>query len=500
MKKLSVFRLTTFTAIFSMFVTITATSSLSFAQDGATTPAPTTDPSQYSQMDSQVDSGGAQLCDTGGIDGAGEAIDKNGADITGPANALAKAGKQIPSVAAISAAIEKDSIAFAENIGNCIDRQHYAACACLENFSPLIQKAITTINPLASLAGIAVNDSCSTFSKALGIAQDAMTAYTAVCGAMKAGCGYSCVQARDAVADMKKQLETAKPICPNPSDPSYATCNSALANYNAHLQPLKDAIEAEIKEANNKSVAGKAKVCQGKYAELAFSAVAGLASMAKSLAQSNKCDSNTNGTASATATNTDTCSIAANAQLPECICKANPRLAGCDNTLQKSGQSTTAAMQAVSSPNAGTTSSTGGLTSADLASTGTDGLTNTNTGDSSAQGAGAPVGGGSGALSGGSGGTGSGSAADSSNAKKALNANILGGAGGGGGGGSWGIGGGSGSSSSQYRPYLPGGEKDPNKAAGAQAWTKEVTGQGGKSNWEKVKDRYRDNNATLLNN
>lgn len=495
MKKLSVFRLTTF-----VFAVVLSFAPASYAEVGATgmgddlhygslsTPAPET-----------VDSGNAQLCDTGGIDGAGEAIDDSiqGEDIAQPAKNFLLAADQIPSVKAQAAAIRKDSTQFSANIKNCVSRQHYAACACLENFSPLIQQAITTINPLASLVGLATNNSCSTFSKALGIAQDAMTAYTAVCGAMKAGCGYSCVEARDAVADMKRQLESAKPVCV----PNDTACEKALADYKTQGDILVKAIAAETAEANNKSVAGKAKVCQGKYAQLALSAVAGIASMAKSLAQSSKCDQDTNGTSSTstTTTNTDVCSIAANAQLPECICAANPRLPGCNNTLQKSGQSTTAALQAVSSPNAGTTSSTGGLTSADLASTGTDTSTGSNPAGDAPGGVGAPVGGGGGALSGG-GGTGSGTAADGGDVKKALNTNILGGAGGGGGGGSWGVGSGSGSSSAQYRPYLPGGDKDPNKAAGAQAWTKEVTGQGGKSNWEKVKDRYRDNNGTLINN
>ena len=40
--------------------------------------------------------------------------------------------------------------------------------------------------------------------------------------------------------------------------------------------------------------------------------------------------------------------------------------------------------------------------------------------------------------------------------------------------------------------------KDP--AMNGNSWANEVTGQGGKSNWEKVRDRYKDNNTSLLNN
>ncbi|MEN0059187.1 MAG: hypothetical protein AAGB31_10170, partial [Bdellovibrio sp.] len=55
--------------------------------------------------------------------------------------------------------------------------------------------------------------------------------------------------------------------------------------------------------------------------------------------------------------------------------------------------------------------------------------------------------------------------------------------------------------SENYKEYMPGGSKDPNRGMlGEQAWKKEVTGQAGKSNWEKVKDRYQDNKSSLLGN
>ena len=77
-----------------------------------------------------------------------------------------------------------------------------------------------------------------------------------------------------------------------------------------------------------------------------------------------------------------------------------------------------------------------------------------------------------------------------------MNANILGGeAGGSGGGGGGGWNGGDGDPA--LRKYLPGGERDPSSMAG-KAMIKEVTSQGGKSNWEKVRERYRDNKPTLL--
>ena len=106
-------------------------------------------------------------------------------------------------------------------------------------------------------------------------------------------------------------------------------------------------------------------------------------------------------------------------------------------------------------------------------------------------GAGNPVGmdGGSGAAGGSTGGAGK--------AVSKVNTNILSGEGGGGGGGGGSFGGGSGSSRDALRQYLPGGKRDPAQIA-AQAVSKEVTSQGGKSNWEKITDRYRDNKPSLL--
>lgn len=49
---------------------------------------------------------------------------------------------------------------------------------------------------------------------------------------------------------------------------------------------------------------------------------------------------------------------------------------------------------------------------------------------------------------------------------------------------------------SAYAAYLPGGEKDPQRTvAGESTWRKEVTSAGGKSNWQKTRDRYKDFDA-----
>lgn len=110
--------------------------------------------------------------------------------------------------------------------------------------------------------------------------------------------------------------------------------------------------------------------------------------------------------------------------------------------------------------------------------------------------AGAPIEGGGGGQMGGAGGQGGG-AQDGANNPRRMNANVLGGFGGGGGSGMGGTGPGYGETDPKLKAYAPGGDKDPNRTIASQL-AKEVTAQGGRSNWEKVKNRYRDNIRTLI--
>lgn len=96
-----------------------------------------------------------------------------------------------------------------------------------------------------------------------------------------------------------------------------------------------------------------------------------------------------------------------------------------------------------------------------------------------------------------SGGTGGGAQDGFAGGGRRLNTNVTGGFGGGGGAG-FGSGAGYGEDPS-LRAYKPGGAKDPSRTIASQL-AKEVTGQGGRSNWEKVKSRYIDNSRKLLGN
>ncbi|WP_413585722.1 hypothetical protein [Bdellovibrio sp. HCB274] len=436
-----------------------------------------------------------------GADGAGKGLDSVYSDILKSYNEVRGMwGVIVNDKAAPKITEYKEN--YQNNRTSCIDRQKYAAYACLENWSPAIQDGVAAVNTLMSTVGsAAVKDSCSNFAKAMDIAKYAMTAYTGACGTMKAGCGMSCVSARNSLEDLYKLLYGNTVItCVNTT-----TCAADRTRYNDARSRLAQIIKQELDKGNNLSIAGKAEVCTGKYAQLAISAAAGIYGIAQSLKQGESCEeaSNADGATAGTTTTAEKCAVESNANLPECICLKNPMLEGCGSTAAKASMNASeGGLSALSSGSS--EAGKDGLNASDLAvggaEQGIDG--GARSPSSSAGGVGAPVGGGGANLSGGSGFGGGAASGDEKSGQKPLDTNILAGSGGGGGGGGmWGGGGDSDSDKSGYRSYLPGGAKDPLKMnGGATNASKEVTGQGGKSNWEKVRERYQDNRSSLLNN
>lgn len=394
--------------------------------------------------------------------------------------------------------IDKETKNYISKKGTCVSTHSGAAKACLENLSPHILTGVTTLNTLMNTIGsVAVQDQCSKFSNAMDIAKAAMTAYTGACGAAKAGCGFYCVSARNSVNKINKLKPSSVCSTTNPD------CIRAKAQYDGAFTTLQSALKDEGNKAIEKSMAAKAGICTEKYANLLASAVSGIAGLMNAMKQGKECEEQTEGDPTAPGTDPlkEKCSDPANANLPECICLKNPRTPGCSNSYEKPGELNTGGNIGTGATDRTNVSATGGGPDLGMGGGATPEFPGRNpTSDSG--GSSAPAGGGAGgSLGGGSGGGSGGMDGEKSEAaKKGLDTNILGGAGGGGGGGGWGAGGG-GSSDSKYRSYLPGGKNDPSKGmAGSQAWTKEVTGQGGKSNWDKIKERYRDNKSTLLNN
>ena len=394
--------------------------------------------------------------------------------------------------------------------GTCTNSQATAKTICREETSPNLQSTLNQVNTLMSLVTASgVTDACSIMGKALALAQAGLAAYTAACSAARATCESACSTVFTNISHIKELASTV--YCSNPckvtvteNDPQYAAQKAACMNLSSVIVSAgesewqKNVMDVAALETNEndaspaKSIAAKNKACTYTYASMIISAGSGILSIIKSAQAANKCEDDTSGT-STTSTTTDLCSISTYTATTECICQANPRLAGCENTLDKAGSTTVSALSAQSSPNASSTTSTS-LSGLDLSSLTGDATTGTAASSDSSSGVGAPTGG-NGALSttGGNSTTGT----DASAVQKALNTNVIS-TGSGGGGAS----GGSGNTdNTKYSAYLPGGAKDPTKAAGdATAWSKEVTSQAGKSNWEKIRDRYRDNTSTLLSN
>ncbi|WP_413576278.1 hypothetical protein ACLVWU_18005 [Bdellovibrio sp. HCB290] len=389
---------------------------------------------------------------------------------------------------------------YLDNWDTCVNGQKAAAYACLSNLSPNIQDGVAAINSLMAVAGAAaVKDSCSSMGKAMGIAQAALTAYTAACGAAKGHCGWYCSASMKALPQLQQAL-SGDYKCQNDQDPSCAQSMSRYADLRATLLNLA---KQELAPKDVQSIAGKTEICTSKYAQLLLSAGTGIYGVVNAIKQANSCEdaSNADSSVAGSETTAEKCAVASNANLPECICLKNPMLEGCGSTAARASMN--ASEGGLSALSAGSTEAgKDGLSAADLAVGGGEpDLGGARSPSSSAGGVGAPVGGGGANLGGGSGFGGSGAAGEGKDAQKALDTNILGGSGGGGGGGAWGSGGDGDGDKSGYRSYLPGGAKDPLKMnGGATNASKEVTGQGGKSNWEKVRERYQDNRSSLLNN
>lgn len=405
------------------------------------------------------------------------------------ATAAKTAGATVPSFAEITKA--NSAVSYYANLhGTCVKTQSAASMVCREETSPTLQTTLNSINTAASaITAVAITDACSTMAKIAALATAGLTAYTSICSAARATCETSC-------STVKTNLQTVVSaaitnVCtPQPNLPASSTaCTEYQTAFSAYASQLPT-IKLDNSEADTKSVAIRSKACTYTYASMIVSAGTGIASLVNSYKQSQSCEEETS--AETTTTTTETCDLEENASLPECLCLANPRLTGCANEYSKlsTGEDEVAA-------SIGTTSATASdvsLEGLDTSSTISHGETSSSSGSS---GVGAPVGGNSGLSS-------SGVSASRSAASEAAKASDMTEASGGvESGGASGRGGAMASSASanNYRAYLPGGAKDPQKnMAGQEAWAREVTSEGGKSNFEKVRSRYEDNRTSLLNN
>ena len=403
-------------------------------------------------------------------------------------------------VAATVGNIKRDVKKYKENQGTCDSREDTANKFCMESRNPEIKKYIMIAQVLTgALSGMA--DACSKFGQVMDAGNKMLTAYQIACSSWRGVCMSACGSAVSALKSIKKQktelVKNAVTLANSvvPTDPTFSSCKQLASTYaksvEDNMTPINDELKIEDGEEAYRAVAKKEETCKNYAKELATAGV-GMLSMVKSFGTANNCEKQTTNVASQTPVD---CTIPENKQNNmTCICQDAPRTPGCNTgldtpTVAKGADSLRAASSSDYTPENTTATKLDGIDNSgemELAS---------KNGESGSSLPGAPSGGSGAGLDGGGG---MGGGAGGAEAKKAsgLNTNILGGEGGGGGGGSWGGYGGGGDPS--LRQYLPGGAKDPTIGMAGAALSKEVTSQGGKSNWEKVKERYRDNKPSLL--
>ena len=270
------------------------------------------------------------------------------------------------------------------------------------------------------------------------------------CTPKNESCKSSCGNADQALSELKSAGDAA-----TAKDPKQQTkVDTAKGNLSSGIQKEKNA-------GDKTSVAGKKKTCDEKNTKMLAQAADLVGKMAQLAAAAMAMNAATAPTTLPTVSIAQTCNTPDPTtgqlpQTPECICAANPRAGGCASA-SSSGSASAASMGGI-----GNDASSSVGTPATLPTAGGDPQlpplqareASGNTPGGAA--GGSPIGGGSGGFGGPGGATGA-----NADGRKALDANILGGAGGGGSSsGGWGSGGGL-TAEEKYRDYLPGGKRDP---------------------------------------
>lgn len=342
-----------------------------------------------------------------------------------------------------------------------------ASTMCLESLSPDIKTGVgiaTAIMPAIQMVG-GSKLQCSNIGTALKGIQAAMLAYTAACGAAQAYCSSTCSTAL--------QAEGAEDV------------NCSLKAHNGIVKAIE--------------------LCGSYKANLGMGAV-GLAAMVLQMKQAKGCEEATNSetdctknpTAAGCVVTTLDCKLEANATNPTCICAKNPRAIGCVGGGGGNTPTPTGGVGITIPKNGGDDpppNFAGGGDGAPVVPAGSGG--------GGATTGGLPGGGGGGMGTGGASQAAKGSDNGAKGTSKGLNANILNGEYGGGGGGGRGSNSGGGfvdpATAAKYKQFMPGGENDPTRsAASLPVGANEVTGGGGKSNWQKVRERYIDNRSRMM--
>jgi len=458
------------------------------------------------------------------------------------ANAKLKAAKPPPPIVAqlapcnsMASSIGKTLTQYCTNVKTtaeaCTAKYQTSADLCSTDTNPNLLSTMTQIQAMMSaVQGAGLTDSCSAFSKIMNIGKLGMAAYTTVCGVQQKLCDVACskavsaIEALDgAVTEILPKLATCITQATAAQDPKTAAeCKTDQATVSG---PITAALKTEKTPVTN-TVAGKTKVCKVDMLSLMGMGLMNVLSLAQAKGVSDQCEKDTaandaakaaeqactnvankdradcactiaaNKTLSYCATGLVDCGLSENSDKALCICKANPRMKGCEGV--STSLATNSTLNTGNGGGLSTSRNPGSLTgtpstAADATNLFPNKKGNGQDGVGSASGAGGASGAG---LSGDSAGGGATDKAAVAAAASKESANILESGGGGGGGRGFG----STYMSPEYRSKLK-AFADRNgigsKIAGS-GWGDQVTATGGKSNFDKVKTRYQENKSTLL--
>lgn len=374
-------------------------------------------------------------------------------------------------------------------VGACSSEKTQTDGMCTEGTSPGVVGFVNDYGPLVQMGStmMTMNDACSTISDVLRKASLALAAYQTACALSQNKCKSSCGQLKSKLGTFQSNLTSIKG-----SLIAACTTESAANPVNWYCQDAAQIPQIEAALVKIQGSEGRTAAACSSYTKNTSNAIAGVMQAGMGMLQAKNCsDTHGTGVGESIAACIDPKNVQYNS--PNCKCSRSELTAAECQRIQVSGVA----------PGSGTQIRTGdpAVSDGSGAGAGTDGLGTAEksafNGASSAPGLpGAPSGGGGGLGGGG----GSGSAAqDGSGVSRKLNANVLGGFGGGGGGSGGGNAGPGYGVDKQLQEHGPGGAKDPKRTLASQM-AKEITGQGGRSNWEKVRDRYKDNRRTLLLN
>ncbi len=432
-------------------------------------------------------------------------------------DSLANFEKEIGKLRILAPELTEGHTAYINSRDVCLNRFRMATNLCILDRSPAMQTFSRVLPTLTAGASVAF-DQCSSVSKIADALQIGLTTYNAACAGAKAYCDSSCSTATQILNKMSGIVEnlptawTAKcdsnQMARRPAFCTEATMYPTLASIETAQTVLNFHIKTELAQdhdSDSQSVGYRSKTCGDYGIQLAASIPAAFQLVQKMQTEGDACKKSTDGSkdgAVAEATPLDCSGKDSNTE--QCICINFPRTQGCNNSLAKIGASGLSANSVgvlkSSGINAGTGTGSASLGGLELSAPGFAGGGASAGGEGSSTKGGGGSGVGGGGSAGGGGGGGSGNAGTSAEPSSEGFGSLVGGGdtGGGGGGGRGGGRSGGYAANSRLKAYMPGGSKDPKRQLAGSAFPKDITAQAGKSNWEKVRDRYNDNRRSFL--